>query len=94
MSDRFIHVSGDVGAESIIIKQQRQEIEQLKEAKLKEAKLKEAIRRLAAQDATLTTEEREAVEAAIRIVDAHDEEMDGFPSGAALTLRSLLERLT
>lgn len=41
----------------------------------------------------LTDAEREAVEAAIRIIDAHDEEMDGFPSGAATTLRKLLERL-
>ena len=41
----------------------------------------------------LTDEEREAVEAAARIVDEYDDEMDGFPSGAAATLRRLLERL-
>jgi hypothetical protein len=44
--------------------------------------------------ATLTDAEREAIEAAVQIIDAHDEEMDGFPSGAAATLRKLLERLT
>ena len=44
-------------------------------------------------DATLTDEERAAVEAAARIIDGYDEEMDGFPSGAAATLRGLLERL-
>jgi hypothetical protein len=42
----------------------------------------------------LTDKEREALEAAIRIIDAHDEEMDGFPSGAATTLRAMLKRLT
>jgi len=42
----------------------------------------------------LTDKEREAIEAAIRIIVAHDEEMDGFPSCAAATLRSLLERLS
>lgn len=42
---------------------------------------------------TLTDEEREAIEAAAKIVDAYDEEMDGFSSGAAATLRGLLERL-
>jgi len=41
---------------------------------------------------TLTDGEREAVEAAVRIIDAHDDEMDGFPSGAAATLRKLLGR--
>ena len=41
---------------------------------------------------TLTDEEREAMEAAAKIIDGYDEEMDGFPSGAAATLRSLLER--
>jgi hypothetical protein len=43
---------------------------------------------------TLTDAEREAVDAAARIIDGYDEEMDGFPSGAAATLRSLLERTT
>jgi hypothetical protein len=42
---------------------------------------------------TLTDEEREAVEAAARIIDLYDDEMDGFSSGAAATLRGLLERL-
>jgi len=42
---------------------------------------------------TLTDAEREAIEAAARIIDGYDEEMDGFPSGAAATLRRLLERL-
>jgi hypothetical protein len=42
---------------------------------------------------TLTDEERAAIEAAARIVDEYDDEMDGFPSGAAATLRRLLERL-
>jgi hypothetical protein len=70
--------------------------------------LRTAIRRLADQDATLsacdgnvtvtmdgtlTDAEREAIEAAARIVDEYEEEMDGFPSGAAATLRRLLERL-
>jgi hypothetical protein len=41
---------------------------------------------------TLTDAEREAVEAAARIIDDYDEEMDGFSSGAAATLRALLER--
>lgn len=41
----------------------------------------------------LTDAEREALEAAARIIDAYEEEMDGFPSGAAATLRGLLERL-
>jgi len=41
---------------------------------------------------TLTDEEREAVEAAVGIIDRYEEDMDGFPSGAAATLRSLLER--
>ena len=41
---------------------------------------------------TLTDEEREAVEAAVRIIDRYEEDMDGFPSGAAATLRGLLER--
>ena len=69
--------------------------------------LKEAIRRLADQDATLSVQggnvivemdatltdaEREAVEAAAKIIDAYEEEMDGFPSGAAAALRGLLER--
>jgi hypothetical protein len=44
-------------------------------------------------DATLTVEERAAVEAAARIIDGYDEEMDGFSSGAAATLRGLLDRL-
>ena len=42
---------------------------------------------------TLTDEEREAVAAAARIIDLYDDEMDGFSSGAAATLRGLLERL-
>ena len=42
----------------------------------------------------LTDAEREAIEAAARIIEAYEEEMDGFPSGAAATLRGLLERLT
>jgi hypothetical protein len=41
---------------------------------------------------TLTDEEREAVEAAVGIIDRYEEDMDGFPSGAAATLRGLLER--
>lgn len=41
----------------------------------------------------LTDAEREAIQAATRIIDAYDEEMDGFPSGAAATLRGLLARL-
>ena len=41
----------------------------------------------------LTAEERVAISAAVRIVETHDEEMDGFPSGAAYHLRKLLERL-
>ena len=45
------------------------------------------------KNVTLTDEEREALEAAARIIDGYDEEMDGFPSGAAATLRALLERL-
>lgn len=40
----------------------------------------------------LTDEEREAVEAAVGIIDRYEEDMDGFPSGAAATLRGLLER--
>jgi hypothetical protein len=40
----------------------------------------------------LTAAEREAVEAAARIIDNYEDEMDGFPSGAAATLRGLLER--
>jgi hypothetical protein len=35
---------------------------------------------------------REAIDAAIRITDAYDDEMDGFSSGVAATLRGLLER--
>jgi hypothetical protein len=41
----------------------------------------------------LTDAEREAVTAAVRIIDAYDEEMDGFSSHAAATLRGLLERM-
>lgn len=41
----------------------------------------------------LTDAERPAVEAAARIIEDYEDEMDGFPSGAAATLRSLLERL-
>jgi hypothetical protein len=50
--------------------------------------LQEEIKRL-----RLTDAEREAIEAAARIVDEYEEEMDGFPSGASATLRRLLERL-
>jgi hypothetical protein len=89
MTDRFVHISGDVGAESIIVKQQRQEI----------AQLKEAIRRLADQDATLsvqsgnvtvtmdatiTDEERRAIEWCI-------EQWAGI--NRSTTLRKLLERM-
>lgn len=71
-------------------------------------KSRQAIRRLAGQDATLSVQggnvtvtvdatltdaEREAVEAAARIIDSYEEEMDGFPSGASATLRGLLVRL-
>lgn len=71
-------------------------------------RLREAIRRLAEQDATLsvcdgnvtvtmdatlTADEREAIDSAARIIDAYEEEMDGFGSGASATLRGLLERL-
>jgi hypothetical protein len=42
----------------------------------------------------ITGAERQAIGAAVRIIDTYDEEMDGFPSGAAATLRTLLERLT
>lgn len=42
---------------------------------------------------TLTDEEREAVEAAVKCADLYDEEMDGFASGVSKTLRKLLERL-
>ena len=41
---------------------------------------------------TLTDAEREAVEAAVGIIDRYEEDMDGFQSGAAATLRGLLER--
>ena len=51
----------------------------------------ERLRQVSSQK-NLTDEEREAVEAASRIIDGYDEEMDGFPSGAAATLRGLLER--
>lgn len=40
----------------------------------------------------LTSDEQQAIEAAARIIDAYDEEMDGFASGAAETLRALLAR--
>jgi hypothetical protein len=40
----------------------------------------------------LTDAERVAIDAAIRITDAYDDEMDGFSSGVAATLRGLLER--
>lgn len=42
--------------------------------------------------AALTDAEREAIDAAARIIDSWEDEMDGFPSGAAATLRGLLER--
>lgn len=42
---------------------------------------------------TITDEEREAVEAAVKCADLYDEEMDGFASGVSKTLRKLLERL-
>ena len=57
-------------------------------ADLADAEYREEIDRL-----RLTDAEREAVEAAAKIIDAYDEEMDGFSSGAAATLRGLLERL-
>ena len=75
--------------------------------KLRVAELEQAIRRLADQDATLsvvggnvivemdttlTDAEREAIEAAVRVIDAYEDEMDGFSSGATATLRGLLER--
>ena len=40
----------------------------------------------------LTNAEKQAIEAAVRIIDANEEEMDGFSSGAARTLRELLAR--
>ena len=40
----------------------------------------------------LTAEERESLQAAVGIIDRYEEDMDGFPSGAAATLRNLLER--
>lgn len=40
----------------------------------------------------LTDEEREVLVAAARIIDRYGEQMDGFPSGAAATLRALLAR--
>jgi hypothetical protein len=39
-----------------------------------------------------TDAEREAVTAAVRIIDNYEDEMDGFSSHAAATLRGLLER--
>lgn len=60
--------------------------------------LKGEVRRLrgviAASQSVLTDVERVAIEAAAKIIDASDEEMDGFSSGAAATLRGLLERTT
>ena len=44
------------------------------------------------EELRLTEAEREAIEAAVRIIDAYEEDMDGFPSGAAATLRGLLAR--
>ena len=41
---------------------------------------------------SLTDAEREAIEAAVRVIDAYEDEMDGFSSGATATLRGLLER--
>jgi hypothetical protein len=41
---------------------------------------------------SLTDAERVAIDAAVRITDSYDDEMDGFPSGVAATLRGLLER--
>ena len=41
----------------------------------------------------LTDVERVAIESAAKIIDAYDEEMDGFSSGAAATLRGLLGRM-
>ena len=41
----------------------------------------------------ITDAEREAVTAAVRIIDNYEDEMDGFSSHAAATLRGLLERL-
>jgi hypothetical protein len=41
---------------------------------------------------TLTDAEREAVEAAARIVEQFDEEFDGMDSGQGKILRALLER--
>lgn len=45
-----------------------------------------------APTAILTADERLAIEAAVRIIDFYEDEMDGFASGAAATLRGLLER--
>lgn len=102
MTDRFVHISGDVSAESIIVKQQRQEI----------AQLKEAIRRLADQDATLSVQsgnvtvtmdatltdaEREALKQAIGIVDWHKAYFSRLHKDEPLpsaVLRSLLERMS
>jgi len=52
------------------------------------------IHRLAAalERARLTDAEREAITAAMRLIDGYEEEMDGFSSGAAATLRGLLDR--
>jgi hypothetical protein len=41
---------------------------------------------------TLNNEERLAIEAAMQIIESYDEDIDGFASGAAATLRSLLEK--
>jgi hypothetical protein len=72
------------------------------------ARLRTAIRRLAEQDATLsvcdgaitvqidatlTPEERNAIELGARIADHYDAEMDGFPSGVGQTLRKLAIRI-
>ena len=44
------------------------------------------------EELRLTDVEREAIEAAVRIIDAYEEEMDGFSSGAVAALRGLLDR--
>lgn len=57
------------------------------------AQLKEAIRRLAAQDATLTTEEREAIEWAAKWISITAVPSAGIAHCHAESLCKLLERL-
>lgn len=93
MAEGFIHAAGDEAALRIIVKQQRKEIDQLKEAIRKLADHDATITFidgdvLVTMDATLTDAER----ASIEIVADWAEDHLGEDDPGVIALRSMLER--